>query len=130
MFAAKKSESSYNDRDIRAFLEHGCEFDGRLTFSGVVRLNGKFTGDIDSIDTLIVGETAEIEGTIKVGAIIIGGRVKGDIKSLHRIEILATGKVEGRISSPILVTHEGAEFTGTSLIRKDVSLDTEPTISN
>jgi cytoskeletal protein CcmA (bactofilin family) len=130
MFSSKRSETNYNDRDIRAFLEHGCEFDGRLTFSGVVRLNGKFKGDIDSIDTLIVGDTAEIEGTICVGAIIIGGRVKGDIKALHRTEILATGKVEAKLSSPVLVTHEGAEFIGVCEVRKDSSIETEPVISN
>jgi cytoskeletal protein CcmA (bactofilin family) len=130
MFASKKSESSYNDRDIRAFLEHGCEFDGRLTFSGVVRLNGKFKGDIDSVDTLIVGDTAEIEGNIKVGALIISGRVKGEIKCLHRLEILATGKVEGDVESPILVAHEGAEFVGVTKIKRDTQTDDEPKIAH
>ena len=108
MFTAKKGDGIPNDREIRAFLEEGCEFEGKLTFSGVVRLNGRFRGEIESDDTLIVGNTAQIEGKLRVGALIVGGHIVGDIVSRHRVEILSTGLVEGRIESPSLVTHEGA----------------------
>ena len=110
--SAKKQEISYNDREIRAFLENGCEFEGKLQFSGVVRLNGKFKGEIESNDTLIIGETAEVEGTLNVGAIIIGGKVNGEIHAKHRAEILSTGFVNGNLVSPALITHEGAQIVG------------------
>lgn len=109
MFHARRSEGGTpNDREIRAFLEEGCEFEGKLSFTGVVRLNGTFRGDIESEDTLIIGDTARVEGTLKVGALIVGGHVTGEIHSRHRVEILASGKVEGLIVAPSLVTHEGA----------------------
>ena len=110
--SAKKQEIAYNDREIRAFLEHGCEFEGKLQFSGVVRLNGKFKGEIESSDTLIIGDTAMVEGTLRVGAIIVGGRVSGEITAKHRAEILSTGIVEGTLSAPALITHEGAQIFG------------------
>ena len=110
--SAKKQEIAYNDREIRAFLEHGCEFQGKLQFSGVVRLNGKFKGDIESNDTLIVGDTAEVEGTIHVGAIIVGGKIVGEVYAKHRAEILSTGFVDGILVSPALITHEGAQLAG------------------
>lgn len=115
----KKSEPNYNDREIRAFLEEGCEFDGKLNFSGVVRLNGKFAGDIDSEDTLIVGETALVEGNVRVGFAIIGGRIKGDITTKHCTEILTTGIVEGSITSPALISHEGAQILGQMTVYKE-----------
>jgi len=118
MFNAKKLEGIPNDREIRAFLEEGCEFDGKLAFSGVVRLNGRFRGDIESDDTLIVGSTAEVEGRLRVGAIIIGGHVVGDIISRHRVEVLATGVVEGKIESPSIVTHEGAVIVAQLNVRR------------
>jgi cytoskeletal protein CcmA (bactofilin family) len=108
----KKPDSSYNDREIRAFLEEGCEFEGKLTFTGVVRLNGKFYGDIDSEDTLIVGETALVQGNVRVGVAIIGGRVQGDIVTKHCTEILANGLIEGSINSPKMITHEGGQIVG------------------
>ncbi len=112
MFSGKKVEQNFNDRDIRAFLEHGCEFEGKLNFSGVVRMNGNFKGEIESNDILILGETATVEGTIKIGAMIVGGKVHGDIIANHRVEILATGFVKGTIQAPCLITHEGAQIVG------------------
>jgi len=116
----KKAEPSYNDREIRAFLEEGCEFDGKLNFSGVVRLNGRFHGDIDSEDTLIIGETATIEGNIRVGFAIVGGKVIGDIIQKHCTEILATGIIEGSVTSPALISHEGAQLHGHMNVRREM----------
>lgn len=122
MFHARKSEGGTpNDREIRAFLEEGCEFEGKLSFTGVVRLNGKFRGDIESEDTLIIGDTAQVEGTLKVGALIVGGRVTGEIHSRHRVEILASGAVEGLIVAPTLVTHEGAGLLAQVRVTKAAS---------
>jgi cytoskeletal protein CcmA (bactofilin family) len=108
----KGKQESTSHRDIRAFLEAGCELEGKLAFSGVVRLNGRVKGDIATEDVLIVGNTAEIEGTIQVGEIVIGGRVKGTLRAKHRIEILASGIVEGTLIAPQLVVQEGAQILG------------------
>jgi cytoskeletal protein CcmA (bactofilin family) len=108
----KGKQESTSHRDIRAFLEAGCELEGKLAFSGVVRLNGRVKGDITTEDVLIVGNTAEIEGTIQVGEIVIGGRIAGNVRARHRIEVLASGSVEGTLAAPLLVTHEGAQLVG------------------
>jgi cytoskeletal protein CcmA (bactofilin family) len=101
MFASKKSDGAPNDREIRAFLEEGCEFEGRLSFTGVVRLNGKFRGDIESEDTLIIGDTAQVEGKLTVGAIIVGGHVIGAWPrgtSRERWNRLSTSPMKARAS--------------------------------
>lgn len=121
MFQAKKIDGAPNDREIRAFLEDGCEFEGKLAFTGVVRLNGKFRGEIESEDTLIIGDTAQVEGRLHVGAIIVGGRILGDIHSRHRVEILGTGVVEGTIHSPMIITHEGASLVAQVTVRRNAS---------
>lgn len=119
----KKPESSYNDREIRAFLEEGCEFEGKLNFTGVVRLNGKFFGEIDSEDTLIIGETAIVQGNIRVGVAIIGGKVLGDVQTKHCTEILSTGIIEGSINSPAMITHEGGQLIGhVNILREQPAL--------
>jgi cytoskeletal protein CcmA (bactofilin family) len=119
MFTSKKSEALTNDREIRAFLEEGCEMEGRLQFSGVVRMNGRFRGEILSEDVLIVGTTATIEGHLQVGSLIVGGHVNGDVKARLRVEILATGFIEGTVESPALVTHEGGMVCGQVKVIKE-----------
>jgi len=98
--------------DIKAFLGPGSRFEGTLSFEEMVRLDGSFSGDINSSDTLIVGETAVLEGNIKVGALILSGRFKGTIAATTRVELRAPAQVEGSIQTPLLKIEEKVIFNG------------------
>ena len=98
--------------ELTAFLEDGSELEGHLTFRGIVRINGHFKGTIVSTDGLIIGQTAKIIGTIKVGSINIGGSIEGEIQAAERIEIQASGHVKGTLAAPAIVVHEGAQIDG------------------
>ncbi len=109
--------------EMNAFLGEGTEFEGKLSFTGSVRLDGRFKGEIFSEGTLVVGDSASIEGDIDVSEIIVSGEVKGTISASKRIEIHAPGKVFGNIQSPVVIIDEGVIFEGTckmqSLDEKD-----------
>ena len=49
---------------LTAFIDQGSEFEGKLSFKDTVRIDGHFTGEITSENTLVVGETGEIEANI------------------------------------------------------------------
>lgn len=98
--------------DIKAFLGPGSRFEGKLSFNEMVRLDGVFSGDIESSDTLVVGETAEIDGNIKVGALILSGKFKGEIKATHVVELRAPANVEGQIETPSLKVEDKVIFNG------------------
>ena len=101
------------EKTIAGFLDHGTNFTGELQFSGIVRIDGNFHGSINSGDTLIVGANAVIHADIRVGEIEIHGHVFGTVET-GRAEIHSSGSFRGDLSSPILVTHEGAIFDGHS----------------
>ncbi len=98
--------------EISAYLGKETTFQGKMTFEGVFRLDGKFEGEIFDSGTLIVGETANIKGKIGLQTLVINGRVDGDIYAKARVEIHATGKVYGTLSTPILTINEGGIFEG------------------
>jgi cytoskeletal protein CcmA (bactofilin family) len=98
--------------EINAFLGRDTEFEGKLSFSGAVRLDGRFTGEIFTEGTLIVGESAVIESDIHASHIIISGEIRGNIAADDRIEIHAPGKVFGNIQAPTVVIDEGVVFEG------------------
>jgi len=112
MKKADKDGFSQRNTDVSAFLEEGSELEGNLTFSGVVRINGRFVGQITSPDALIVGVPASIDGTLNVGSANIGGFVKGIIVARERIELQKTARVEGALNAPAIVVHEGAQIIG------------------
>lgn len=107
-----KKPVALDKAEIKAFLGPGSKFEGKLSFDEVVRLDGSFTGEIKSSDTLIVGDTAVIEGDIAVGALVMSGRFNGNIKASNRIELRAPAKVEGTIEAPILLIEENVSFNG------------------
>lgn len=98
--------------ELTAFLGKGCIYEGKLTFEGRVRIDGKFTGEIFSNDTLEIGPDAEIEAQIDVAAVVIAGKVNGDINARARCDLRAPAEVLGNISSPIITMQEGVRFDG------------------
>ncbi|MFO7783176.1 MAG: bactofilin family protein [Thermodesulfobacteriota bacterium] len=98
--------------EINAFLGRDTEFDGKLSFTGVVRIDGRFQGEILTEGTLIVGESASIDSDIHVSHIIVSGEIRGNIVADDRIEIHAPGKVYGNIQAPTVVIDEGVVFEG------------------
>jgi cytoskeletal protein CcmA (bactofilin family) len=98
--------------DISAFLGKETVFEGKMTFEGVFRLDGKFEGEIFESGTLIVGETAVVKGKIGVNTLVINGLVEGEIHSKGRVEIHSTGKLYGNLSTPIITIAEGGIFEG------------------
>ena len=103
---------------IDAFLGADTDFEGKLSFKGSVRIDGRFKGEILTDGTLIVGETAILESNIRVSHIIISGEVRGNIKASDRIEINAPGKVYGNIETPTLLIAEGVVFEGSCSMQK------------
>lgn len=98
--------------EINTLLGKGSEFEGKLTFEGTVRVDGKLSGEIFSDDVLVVGEGAELHAEIDIGEIIIQGLVVGNIRARRAVEIHAPGKVKGDITTPSLQIDKGVIFEG------------------
>lgn len=96
-----------------AFLDQGSSFEGTLAFDGTVRIDGNFKGDVVRGDSLILGESAHVSGTISVGEAIISGKFSGDVNGTDRIYITASAKVQGKLLAPRVGIEEGAQFEGT-----------------
>ena len=98
--------------EINAFLGKNTEFDGKLSFTGTVRVDGGFKGDISGQGTLIVGDSAAVQADVHVSYLVISGEIRGNLLAEDRIEIHAPGKVFGNIQAPIVVMDEGVIFDG------------------
>ena len=108
-----RKETPLEKSEIKAFLGPGSKFEGKLFFDEIVRLDGTFKGEINSRDTLIIGETADVEGDVEVGTFILSGRFKGSVKATSRIELRRPAQIEGSIDAPVLMIEEGVVLNGT-----------------
>ncbi len=106
-----------NDQ-MNAFFGNDTEFEGKLSFSGAVRIDGSFKGEISTKGTLIVGETANIEAEIHASHISVSGEVRGSIVAENKIEAHAPGKIIGNIQAPTITIDEGVVFEGNCRMQK------------
>lgn len=109
---------------IAGVLEKGSEFEGRLCFTGAVRINGHFKGQIITPDLLVIGESAQVDGEVDAGVVMISGDVRGIVRASERVELLRPAVFRGSIESPSLTIDHGVVFEGTTrMVRTKTALD-------
>jgi len=100
--------------ELNALLGRGSEFDGKLSFEGTVRIDGTFSGEITTSDTLLIGEGAKVTAEIRCGSIVISGEVTGNIQAAQGVEMHRPARVNGDVSAPSLMIEKGVVFEGHS----------------
>lgn len=95
-------------------LQQGTFFEGKLTFVGALKIGGHFKGEIISEGTLIIDETATVEGEVTVKEATIKGQFFGQLKAEKRVVMLSPAKFKGTVSAPNLKIEEGVLFDGSS----------------
>ena len=98
--------------ELNGFMDQGTEFDGELRFKDTFRIDGRLKGRIVSENTLIVGESGQVDAEIECAVISIRGTVSGRVHGRERIELLAGSRVQATLVSPKLVIEDGAFFQG------------------
>jgi len=104
--------SSVGAGGLTAFIDQGSEFEGKLSFKDTVRIDGRFRGEITSENTLIVGESGEIDATIHSNTVAISGNVTGNVCAVTKVVLHKTAVVDGDIEAPSIVIEEGAKLNG------------------
>jgi len=112
MFTKGNGKLPSPSEEISAFLGKETVFEGKMTFQGVFRLDGKFDGEIFDSGSLVIGETALVKGKIEVKTVVVHGVIEGDVHAGVRAEIHPTGRIHGNLVTPILLINEGGVFEG------------------
>jgi len=98
--------------NLTAFIDQGSEFEGKLSFRDTVRIDGTFSGEISSENTLIVGESGQIHATIQSVCVVISGHVEGDVHAAEKIMLHKTAVVNGNLDAPAIMMEEGSQLNG------------------
>ena len=87
-------------------------FEGSITLSGALRIDGTFHGKELNMEHITIGKTGKIKSEIKSQSIVVEGVVSGNINCSTRAMLLPTAKILGDISTPELIIQNGVIWDG------------------
>jgi cytoskeletal protein CcmA (bactofilin family) len=105
---------STGEATLNALLGPGSVVEGKVSFQGQVRIDGRFTGEITTTDLLIIGEQAKVAAEISCGSAVVSGEVTGNITATASVELHQPARVTGAIATPSLSIDKGVVFNGIS----------------
>jgi cytoskeletal protein CcmA (bactofilin family) len=112
LFKREEEFVSTRPGEVHTLLGKGSEFEGKLTFEGQVRIDGKFQGQIVTKDVLVIGDGARVQAEIQAGTVIINGTVEGNVRATTLIELKQPGRIKGNLETPSLSMDRGVIFEG------------------
>lgn len=104
---------TWHETSINIVAE-GTRIEGRVVFDHISRVHGVLIGEVRSNEgsTLVLSETAVVEGNIEADTLIIDGYVHGNVTAKTRVVISRTGRVVGNIKTASLTVEFGAYLEG------------------
>ena len=114
MFGTKKGSSPQTSID--SLIGAGTRIEGDVFFTGGLRVDGEVKGNIccenDQAGTLVVSEKASVEGSIRVGHVVINGAVIGPVFAAESLELLPSARVTGDVEYHQIEMQQGAVIQG------------------
>jgi cytoskeletal protein CcmA (bactofilin family) len=96
----------------RVAVSRNINVSGKLVFQEAVRIEGRFRGEVSSIDLVVICEGGAVDGRIKTPRLLVLGELLGDIVGSKSVVLGPRSRVKGRIESERLTVCEGARLEG------------------
>ena len=104
--------AAWAESRTRVAVGRNVNVSGKLIFHEAVRIEGRFRGEVRSVELVVVGEEGMIEGKVFAPRILIMGEVRGDVVGCDRLVLGARAKFFGNIETRNLTVAEGAYLDG------------------
>lgn len=101
-----------NDNTMNSVIGEGSVFEGKFYINGSLQIDGRFQGEVQTRDQLIVGENGRVKTDIVAKRVRIAGTVIGNIRAEEEVHLLGTGRLLGNISAPRVRIEDGVVIQG------------------
>ena len=114
--------AAWAESRTRVAVGRNVNVSGKLIFHEAVRIEGRFRGEVRSVELVVVGEDGIIEGKVSAPRLLIMGELRGDLIGCDRVVIGPRAKVFGNIEARSLTVAEGAYLDGNIRMSEVVEL--------
>lgn len=115
-----------NPNPGKNILSADVEIKGNIKFGGELTFEGKLEGEIQTDGTLLLGDSAVINGNINAQSVVVRGKVNGNIVAKEKIEIKTKAELFGDIRASKLTVEEGVTFVGKTEVNPNKVSPTAP----
>jgi cytoskeletal protein CcmA (bactofilin family) len=123
---AERPPSDEAPERIDSVLGPDIAWQGRISGSGGVRIEGAFDGEIALRGLLVVGQQGRVTCEhLRAVTVVVAGSVKGNITA-QRLEITHSGRVWGDVVTTSFSTEEGAFLRGQIRMEEELDLGLGP----
>lgn len=106
-------QTDFSKANFDTLVGANTEVTGNITSKGIIRIDGKVTGNVSIQGDIFLGEDSYIKGDITASNIHIAGILEGNAFSSGLLKLLSTSKLIGDIQVKSFVCDEGSIFEGT-----------------
>ncbi len=111
---------------VDSVLGPGIAWQGRISGTGGVRIEGAFDGEIAVRGLVVIGPQGRVScERLRAVTVIVAGSLKGSITA-QRVEITRSGRVWGDVVTTSFSTEEGAFLRGQIQMEDEVDLGLAP----
>lgn len=108
MAAALDQSSTF----INSLVGEGSSLRGELTVQGFFRVDGDFSGKVQTKGRILISSTGRAKGVLEGRDVVVAGLFKGDILASERVILLSSALVIGTVYAPRIQVEEGAILEG------------------
>lgn len=115
----RNSNTNKPQSTIESLIGTTTTIEGDVIFTGGLRIDGTIKGNVsssttapESNGTLVVSESAHIQGEIRAAHVVINGKVDGPIWVSESLELQPKARVTGDVHYKTLEIHLGATVDG------------------
>ena len=93
-------------------INKDTSIEGQIISKNDIRLDGFFTGKINTKKKIIIGKNGTLIGKLNCENLIVEGSIQGEAKVSDNTSLLASSSFKGILSTQKLCVEEGAFFDG------------------
>lgn len=94
-------------------IVEGTRFQGEIVCDSNIRIDGHFTGDMETKGRVVIGPQGRVEGNVRCQNCEVEGRLKGKVAVEELLSLKQSATVEGEVHYGKLSIEAGAQLMGT-----------------
>lgn len=116
LFSSKdnKTTKTTENMGVATIIGPDTAMEGNIDSNEVIKVEGRYKGDIYSKTDVIIEESGIVKGNINAVNVSIAGNMEGNVKCFELLEIQSSGRLIGDIEVKNILIEEGAIFKGKS----------------